>query len=236
MNLNLLMAVAEAVGLDASQGAILHRSHRGHWEIHGHFIDFDDNPLPREVSCVPWEGSHSRSPDDNHNGIQYIPALRGVEDPDRALEIIAAHMKVGVAGSVNTINFDRVALWKAERKAYNALNLRTAHIVLGGETVTIPPNVIEEWRFMGLNNTDLMEFWDGTSDRLHDGLGVAGRWVYCPDCGGSIPEHQHHGYDGPEWRCPDGGDPHTSPETPLVGTINASEVTIVDTITGTVEM
>jgi hypothetical protein len=37
-----------------------------------------------------------------------------------------------------------------------------------------------------------------------------GRWPgggsdsACPDCGGSIPEHQHHGYDGPEWRCLDG--------------------------------
>ena len=166
MNMTLLMTVAEAVGLDGSQGAILHRSRRRHWEIHGRFLDFDDNPLPREVSCVPWEGSPSRPPDDNHNGIQYIPALRGVEDPDRALEIIAAHMKVGVAGSVNTINFDRVALLKAELKAYNALDLRTAHSVLGGETVAIPPTVIEEWRFMGLNNTDLMEFWDGTSDTL----------------------------------------------------------------------
>lgn len=29
---------------------------------------------------------------------------------------------------------------------------------------------------------------------------------YCPDCGGSIPEHQYHGHDGPEWRCLDGGD------------------------------
>lgn len=37
-----------------------------------------------------------------------------------------------------------------------------------------------------------------------------GRWPggsvsVCPDCGGSIPEHQHHGYDGPEWRCTNGG-------------------------------
>lgn len=38
-----------------------------------------------------------------------------------------------------------------------------------------------------------------------------GRWPggdsdpYCPDCGGSISEHQHHGHHGPEWRCPDGG-------------------------------
>jgi hypothetical protein len=39
-----------------------------------------------------------------------------------------------------------------------------------------------------------------------------GRWPggdsdpACPDCGGSIPEHQHHGHHGPEWRCPDGGE------------------------------
>ena len=23
----------------------------------------------------------------------------------------------------------------------------------------------------------------------------------CPECGGSIAAHQHHGFDGPEWRC-----------------------------------
>lgn len=23
----------------------------------------------------------------------------------------------------------------------------------------------------------------------------------CPECGGSIAEHQYHGFDGPEWRC-----------------------------------
>ena len=168
MNMTLLQTVAEAVGLDASQGAILHLSRRGYWEIHGRFTNTSGRTIIREVSCVPWEGSPSRLPDDNHQGQQYIPALKGIEDPDRALEIIAAHMGVGVAGSVNTVNFDRVALWKAEMKAYNALNLRTAHIVLGGETVAIPPTVIEEWRFMGLNNVDLMEFWDGSSDRLGD--------------------------------------------------------------------
>ena len=202
MNKTLLMAVAEAVGLDASQGAILHRSHRRHWEIHGRFHDTRGRTIMREVSCFPWEGKHPDLPDDTHNGIQYVPALRGVEDPDRALEVIAAHMKVGVAGSVNTINFDRVALWKAEMTAYNALDLRAAHIVLGGETVAIPASVVDEWRYMGLNNTDLMEFWDGTSDTLR-----FYEWA---------AEHQ--------------------PETPLVGTIKADEVTIVDTITGTVEM
>ena len=202
MNMTLLQTVAEAVGLDASQGAILHCLYRGHWEIHGRFTKTNGRHSTSAVSCVPWEGSPSRPPDYNHNGIQYIPALKGIKDPDRALEIIAAHMKVGVAGSVNTINFDRVALLKAELKAYNALDLRTAHSVLGGETVAIPPTVIEEWRFMGLNNTDLMEFWDGTSDTLR-----FYEWA---------AEHQ--------------------PETPLVGTINANEVTIVDTITGTVEM
>jgi hypothetical protein len=205
MNMTLLQTVAEAVGLDASQGAILHRSHRGHWEIHGRFRNTTGGrTIMREVSCVPWEGRHpSRLPGDTHNGIQYVPALKGVEDPDRALEIIAAHMKVGVAGSVNTINFDRIALLKAEMKAYNALDLRTAHIVLGGETVTIPPNVIEDWRSAYYrHNTDLMEFWDGTSDTLR-----FAEWA---------AEHQ--------------------PEPPLVGTINANEVTIVDTITGTVEM
>lgn len=201
MNMTLLQTVAEAIGLDASQGAILHRSLRGYWEIHGRFTNTSGRTIMRQVSCVPWEGSPKR-PNDTHDGIQYIPALKGVEDPDRALEIIAAHMKVGVAGSVNTINFDRVALWKAEMKAYNALNLRAAHIVLGGETVAIPPTVIEEWRYMGLNNTDLMDFWDGSSDTLR---------LY-------------------EWAA------EQQPETPLVGTINANEVTIVDTITGTVEM
>lgn len=86
------------------------------------------------------------------------------------------------AGSVNTINFDRIALLKAELKAYNALDLCTAPIVLGGETVTIPLTVIEEWRYTGLNNTDLMEFWDGTSDTLRfyewaaDAVPVPARW------------------------------------------------------------
>jgi hypothetical protein len=166
MNMALLMTVAEAVGLDAAQGAILHCLYRGHWEIHGRFTKTNGRHSTSAVSCVPWEGGRARLPGDTNTGIQYIPALKGVEDPDRALEMIAAHMKVGVAGSVNTINFDRVALWKAEMKAYNALDLCTAHSVLGGETVAIPASVIEEWRYTGLNNTDLMEFWDGTSDTL----------------------------------------------------------------------
>ena len=170
MNMTLLMAVAEAVGLDASQGAFLHRSHRGRWEIHGRLhLTRRHETTTAHVDFLPWEGhpdAYCGRLDDTHDGMIHIPALKGVEDPDRALEIVAAHMGVGVAGSVNTINFDRIALWKAEMKAYNALDLRTAHIVLGGETVAIPPTVIEEWRFMGLNNTDLMEFWDGSSDRL----------------------------------------------------------------------
>jgi hypothetical protein len=201
MNMTLLQVVAEAIGLDGSQGAILHRSHRGYWEIHGRFTRTMWRHSTSVVSCVPWEGGRATLPGDTNTGVQYIPALKGVEDPNRALEIIAAHMKVGVAGSVNTINFDRVALWKAEMKAYNALDLCTAHIVLGGETVAIPASVIEEWRHMGLPNTDLMEFWDGTSAHLR-----FYEWA---------AEHQ--------------------PE-PLVGTINADEVTIVDAITGTVEM
>lgn len=167
MNMTLLMTVAEAVGLDASQGAILHRSPRGHWEIHGglHLTRRNRTTIGL-VDFLPSEGPGGELPEEYRSGTRYIEALKGVEDPDRALEIIAAHMKVGVAGSVNTINFDRVALLKAEMKAYNALELRAAHIVLGGETVTIPASVIEEWQYMGLLNTDLMGFWDGTSDTL----------------------------------------------------------------------
>ena len=112
MNMTLLMAVAEAVGLDASQGTILHRSHRGYWEVHGRFHNTQGRTIMREVSCVPWEGSPARLPDDTHNGLHYVPALKGVEDPDRALEVIAAHMRVVVAETplVGTINASEVTI------------------------------------------------------------------------------------------------------------------------------
>jgi hypothetical protein len=103
MNMALLMAVAATVGLNATQGAILHRSDRGHWEIHGRLhLTWAYGTKIAQVDFLPWEGSGGRPPDDTHNGLHYLPALKGVEDPHRALEIIAAHMKVGVAGSVNT--------------------------------------------------------------------------------------------------------------------------------------
>lgn len=145
MNMTLLMAVAEVAGLDASQGAILHRSHRGHWEIHGRFhLTRRDGITTAQVDFLPWEGStdvYRGRLDDTHDGIQYVPALKGVEYPDRALEIIATHLGVVVAGSVD-----------------------------------------------------------------------------CPDCGGSIPEHQHHGYDGPEWRCLGESDPKKAAVALVTGT------------------
>ena len=114
MNMTLLMAVAEAVGLDASQGAFLHRSHRGSWGIHGRLqLTQRHGTATAYVAFLPWEGkadAYCGRLVDTHDGMIHIPALKGVEDPDRALEIVAAHMGVGVAGSVNTINFDRVAL------------------------------------------------------------------------------------------------------------------------------
>lgn len=67
----------------------------------------------------------------------------------------------------------------------------------------------------GIFGVWMTENWKDTDDarvgcsciRVAESIG---RWpgggadLACPDCGGSIPEHQHHGHHGPEWRCLDG--------------------------------
>jgi len=68
----------------------------------------------------------------------------------------------------NAFDLDRIAMLKSELLRYNRMNLREVPIVKDGRRVSIPDLVLDEWEHTGLNNTDIVEFWEPGRATLFD--------------------------------------------------------------------
>ncbi len=102
------------------------------------------------------------------NPIEIDDTMRDIKGDYRLYEDehFGLDFRDAVEGAVNTFDADRVAYLKAELRKYNQMDLRTANVVRGGKSVSIPEQVMREWEFVGLNNTDLIDFWDFNSAEL----------------------------------------------------------------------
>ena len=56
------------------------------------------------------------------------------------------------------VDIENIDDLNARRKLFNSLDLRDCEFYEKGVKVEIPPEIIEKWRFMGLSNTDFIEF------------------------------------------------------------------------------
>jgi len=59
------------------------------------------------------------------------------------------------------VDVERIRELRKELRAINKLELKDIEFYEKGEKLEIPPEVLREWEFIGLNNTDFVEveFW-----------------------------------------------------------------------------
>lgn len=71
-----------------------------------------------------------------------------------------------IATMKKQIPIERIRQLIAELKEFDAEDLSKVELTENGKVIPISPEILEEWRFIGLSNYSFieLEFWNGTED------------------------------------------------------------------------